>query len=87
MSEKTWQISHWSIFARDPAVVRDLSTFENQPVRTVVIKNWPNESFLYHVFLRLNTGSVPLSPRNYARLSTPDPSLSSPTLLPLKVRR
>ena len=30
----------------------DLSAFENQPIRTVVIKNWPNEDFLYHVFLR-----------------------------------
>lgn len=34
---------------------------ENQPVRTVIIKNWTNEEFLYSVFLRLNTGSVPLS--------------------------
>lgn len=41
----------------------DVSAFENQPIRTVVIKNWPNEDFLYHVFLRLNTGSVPLSPQ------------------------
>jgi hypothetical protein len=41
----------------------DLSAFENQPIRTIVIKNWPNEAFLYHVFLRLNTGSVPLSPQ------------------------
>ncbi len=41
----------------------DLSSFENQPIRTIVIKNWPNETFLYHVFLRLNTGSVPLSPQ------------------------
>lgn len=43
------------------ALFDDLSAFENQPIRTVVIKNWPNENFLYHVFLRLNTGSVPLS--------------------------
>jgi hypothetical protein len=41
----------------------DLSSFENQPIRTVVIKNWPNEQFLYHIFLRLNTGSVSLSPQ------------------------
>lgn len=41
----------------------DLSAFENQPIRTIVIKNWPSEEFLYHVFLRLNTGSVPLSPQ------------------------
>lgn len=45
----------------DLTLFDDLSAFENQPIRTVVIKNWPSEDFLYHVFLRLNTGSVPLS--------------------------
>lgn len=47
----------------DATLYDDLSSFENQPIRTVVIKNWPNENFLYHVFLRLNTGSVSLSPQ------------------------
>jgi hypothetical protein len=47
----------------DIGLFDDLSSFENQPIRTVVIKNWPNEKFLYHIFLRLNTGSVPLSPQ------------------------
>ena len=42
---------------------QDITNFENQPIRTVVIRNWPNEKFLYQVFLRLNTGSVPLSPQ------------------------
>ncbi|MCY9230756.1 MULTISPECIES: DUF262 domain-containing protein [Bacillus subtilis group] len=37
--------------------------FENQTIRTVVIKNWPNEEFLFTVFLRLNTGSKKLSPQ------------------------
>ncbi|EMS70546.1 DUF262 domain-containing protein [Ruminiclostridium cellobioparum] len=37
--------------------------YENQTIRTVVIKNWPNEKFLYSVFLRLNTGSKKLSPQ------------------------
>ncbi|MGB5854621.1 MAG: DUF262 domain-containing protein [Oceanisphaera sp.] len=47
----------------DLNLFEELSAFENQPIRTVVIKNWPSEDFLYHVFLRLNTGSVPLSPQ------------------------
>lgn len=47
----------------DPALSEDLAAFENQPIRTVVIKNWESEDFLYQVFLRLNTGSVPLSPQ------------------------
>ncbi len=57
----------------DLALYEDLSAFENQPIRTVVIKNWPDESFLYHVFLRLNTGSVPLSPQELRQALHPGP--------------
>lgn len=38
-----------------------LNQFYNQPIRSVVIRNWPNEDFLHVVFVRLNTGSVQLS--------------------------
>ena len=51
----------------------DLAMFENQPIRTVIIKNWPSESFLYHVFLRLNTGSVSLSPQELRQALHPGP--------------
>lgn len=51
----------------------DLRAFENAPIRTVVIKNWPSESFLYHVFLRLNTGSLPLSPQELRQALHPGP--------------
>lgn len=47
--------------SQDIELIDDFSSFENQPIRTVVIKNWMSEDFLYLVFLRLNTGSVPLS--------------------------
>src|SRR5699024_8510840 len=50
--------------------------FENQPIRTVVIKNWPNDAFLYHVFLRLNTGSVSLSPQELRQALQPGPFVS-----------
>lgn len=53
-----------------------LSAFENQPIRTVIIKNWPNESFLYHVFLRLNMGSVVLSPQELRQALHPGPFVS-----------
>ncbi|MDQ8190071.1 DUF262 domain-containing protein [Roseibacillus persicicus] len=56
-----------------PRYSRELSAFENQPIRTVVIKNWPSEDFLYHVFLRLNTGSVPLSPQELRQALHPGP--------------
>lgn len=47
----------------DPERVDDLNAFLNQTIRTVVVRSWPNEDFLNLVFLRLNTGSVSLSPQ------------------------
>lgn len=41
----------------------DHDALENSTIRTAVIRNWDDETFLYTVFLRLNTGSVPLSPQ------------------------
>lgn len=41
----------------------ELTQIENQSIRTTIIKNWPNEAFLFTVFLRLNTGSIKLSPQ------------------------
>ncbi len=34
-----------------------------QPVRTIVVRNWGKPAVLYQVFLRLNQGSLPLSPQ------------------------
>ncbi|MCC7525810.1 MAG: DUF262 domain-containing protein [Chitinophagaceae bacterium] len=48
-----------------------LSAFENQTIRTILIRNWPNQSFLYTVFLRLNTGSLPLSPQELRQALNP----------------
>lgn len=58
---------------QDPAFSDDVAAFENQPIRTVVIKNWGTEDFLYQVFLRLNTGSVPLSPQELRQALHPGP--------------
>ena len=41
----------------------DIDLLCNQPIRTVVVKNWPSVEVLYRIFLRLNTGSVGLSPQ------------------------
>lgn len=51
----------------------DLNALLNQPIRTVVIKNWPNVDFLHLVFLRLNTGSVKLSPQELRQALFPGP--------------
>ncbi|WP_259070386.1 DUF262 domain-containing protein [Mucilaginibacter sp. X4EP1] len=52
------------------------SAFENQSIRTVIIRNWPNQNFLYTVFLRLNTGSLPLSPQELRQALNPGPFTS-----------
>ena len=38
-----------------------MTNLDNQSIRTIIIKNWPDEDFLYTIFLRLNTGSKKLS--------------------------
>lgn len=50
-----------------------ITTFENQSIRTVIIRNWPDQNFLYTVFLRLNTGSLPLSPQELRQALNPGP--------------
>jgi hypothetical protein len=60
----------------DPALADDLRSFQNQTIRTVVIKAWPNEAVLYLIFLRLNTGSVPLSPQELRQALHPGPFLA-----------
>lgn len=52
---------------------REMSGFENQTIRTIVIKNWQDERILYQIFLRLNTGSVPLSPQELRQALHPGP--------------
>lgn len=47
----------------DSKLKEDLDQFYNQPIRSAVIRNWPNEDFLHLVFVRLNTGTVQLSPQ------------------------
>ncbi|MGI4822162.1 MAG: DUF262 domain-containing protein [Janthinobacterium lividum] len=49
--------------AQTPELSSYLDAFENQAIRTIVIKNWKDEKYLYTVFLRLNTGSLELSPQ------------------------
>jgi len=60
----------------DPGRSNEVRAFENQTIRTVVIKNWPDENVLYLIFLRLNTGSVALSPQELRQALHPGPFLS-----------
>jgi hypothetical protein len=57
----------------DPALLDDLSAYQNAGIRTVVIRNWESEAYLYEVFLRINTGSVQLSPQELRQALHPGP--------------
>lgn len=48
---------------RDSRLRPHLTAFENQAIRTVVVRNWQSEKLLYIIFHRLNTNSLPLSPQ------------------------
>ncbi|MFK0280455.1 DUF262 domain-containing protein [Streptomyces sp. NPDC090499] len=47
--------------------------FETQTLRTMVVRHWQGDEFLYLVFHRLNTGSVPLSPQELRQALHPGP--------------
>lgn len=53
----------WSEIENDLLYSSLITSFQNHTIRAVVIRNWPDENFLYLVFRRLNTGSVSLSPQ------------------------
>lgn len=56
---------------QDPAYDSELNALLNYTIRTVVIRNWPSYDFLHLVFLRLNTGSVKLSPQELRQAMFP----------------
>lgn len=41
----------------------DREYLDNSTLRSTVIRNWKDENFLYAIFFRLNSGSLPLSPQ------------------------
>ena len=57
----------------DAGLVDNLSAYENSSIRTAVIRNWRSDSYLYEVFLRINTGSVQLSPQELRQALIPGP--------------
>lgn len=55
--------ANYETLSNDIIFSGDVDALENSTIRTAVIRGWKNEDFLYSVFLRLNTGSVQLSPQ------------------------
>lgn len=63
----------YSNFESDVTLRDELNAFSNHTIRTVVIRNWPDLDFLHLVFLRLNTGSLKLSPQELRQAAIPGP--------------
>ncbi|GMU40902.1 MAG: hypothetical protein AMXMBFR23_17680 [Chloroflexota bacterium] len=63
----------WADLEDDAELVAAVEFLENQTIRTVVIKNWPDADLLHLVFHRLNTGSVTLSPQELRQALHPGP--------------
>jgi hypothetical protein len=53
----------------------EINAFENQTIRTVVIRNWQKEDLLYLIFHRLNSETLPLSPQELRQALHPGPFL------------
>jgi hypothetical protein len=56
-----------------PAHQHLIPVFENQTIRTTVIRGWKDENVLYTIFYRLNSGSLPLSPQELRHVLHPGP--------------
>lgn len=63
----------YETLASNPDHADIVNAFDNHTIRTVVIRNWPDSDYLHRVFLRLNTGSVPLSPQELRQALIPGP--------------
>jgi hypothetical protein len=59
-----------------PDLGESLAFFENYTIRTIVLRNWPSDAYLYLVFLRLNSGSLPLSTQELRQVVSPGPFTS-----------
>jgi hypothetical protein len=63
----------FSAIEADLGLRNEFNSFVNHTIRTVVIRNWPDLEFLHLVFLRLNTGSLKLSPQELRQAMIPGP--------------
>lgn len=57
----------------DEAYIDDITRIENSTIQTIVIRSWKDEKLLHLIFLRLNTGSTPLSPQELRKALHPGP--------------
>ncbi|MGF6763359.1 hypothetical protein P3T24_003685 [Paraburkholderia sp. GAS33] len=59
--------------SNDADLLKYKTQFDNHTIRSALIRNWPDEDYLYEVFIRLNTGSARLSPQELRQAMKPGP--------------
>jgi hypothetical protein len=57
----------------DPVTSRSIRRLQNQTIRTVVIRKWPNSDFLHLVFHRINHQTLALSAQELRQALNPGP--------------
>jgi len=57
----------------EPGLADDRDAFDNSTIRTVIVRNWPSEDYLFRIFLRLNSETVALSPQELRQALHPGP--------------
>jgi hypothetical protein len=71
--DKSLQGLGFSDLQTNPGLQSKRDSLLDQTIRTIVIRGWSNLSFLHTVFLRLNTGSLPLSSQELRQAAFPGP--------------
>lgn len=66
----------YDIYTENTDSLDYIDSFENQTIRTIIIKNWESVEILYAVFNRLNTGTVALSAQELRMTLFPGPFMN-----------
>lgn len=69
--KKAWNKETYASIKKKNAWKEDLDLFENSTIRSVIVTTWESEEYLYSIFVRLNLGSLPLSPQELRQALKP----------------
>lgn len=69
--KKKWNKESFASLGKKAEYKADLDLLENATIRSVIVSTWDSEEYLYSVFVRLNLGSLPLSPQELRQALRP----------------
>lgn len=74
--KKSWNKQSYTSIKKKREWKSELDIFENSTIRSVIVSTWESEEYLYSIFVRLNLGSLPLSPQELRQALKPGPFTS-----------